>query len=124
MTDTRDSRTYAIIGAAMEVHTILGCGFLEAVYQEAMLLEMTARGIPCVPQVELPVNYKGAVLKATYKADFVCFGEVIVELKALSALGGPEESQVLNYLKASSHRIGLLLNFGTKSLQYKRYVRD
>lgn len=124
MTDTRDPRTYSIIGAAMEVHTVLGCGFLEPVYQEAMLLEMTARGIPCLPQVELPVTYKGTVLRATYKPDFICFDEVIVELKALSALGNPEESQVLNYLKASGHRTGLLLNFGTKSLQYKRYVRD
>ncbi|MBO0700703.1 MAG: GxxExxY protein [Zavarzinella sp.] len=124
MTDMRDSRTYAIIGAAMDVHTVLGCGFLEPVYQEAMLIELEARGIPGRPQLELPVNYKGKLLKATYKPDFVCFEEVIVELKALSALGSPEESQVLNYLKASGHRVGLLLNFGTKSLQYKRYVRD
>ena len=124
MPEMKDPRTFAIIGAAMEVHSILGCGFLEPVYQEAMCLELASRSVPFVPQVELPVKYKGTLLKATYKPDFICFGEVIVELKALSALSGTEESQVLNYLKASGHRIGLLLNFGTTSLQYKRYIRD
>ena len=124
MLDQRDPRTYAIIGAAMEVHSVLGCGFLEAVCQESMALELTSRGVPFIPQFELPVTYKGTLLKATYKPDFVCYESVVVELKALSVLGGVEEAQLLNYLKAMGHQTGLLLNFGTKSLQYKRFVRS
>ena len=117
-----DPRTYAIIGAAMEVHRQLGCGFLEPVYQEAMELELAARSIPYQRQVELSINYQGQLLRNTYRADFVCFETVIVELKALSQIGGIEDAQVLNYLKATGLRIGLLLNFGAKSLQYKRLV--
>jgi GxxExxY protein len=118
----KDPRTYAIIGAAMEVHRQLGCGFLEPVYQEAMLLEMTSRGIAYRAQVQFPVFYKGRRLEASYKPDFVCDESVIVELKALKALSGVEESQVINYLKATGFHVGLLLNFGTSSLQYKRLV--
>jgi GxxExxY protein len=118
----RDPRTYAIIGAAMEVHRQLECGFLEPVFQEAMALEMTSRGIAYRPQVELPVFYKGTRLEAYYKADFVCDESVIVEVKALKALGGVEESQVINYLKATGLYVGLLLNFSATALQYKRLV--
>ena len=100
-----DPRTYAIIGAAMEVHTQLGCGFLEAVYQEAMEIELTARGIPFDRQLDLPVRYKGRTLNTFYQADLLCYGTIIVELKALSQLGGAEEAQVINYLKATGLRI-------------------
>src|SRR5262245_40203402 len=101
MNDERDDpRTYAVIGAAMEVHTQLGCGFLEPVYQEAMEIELAARNIPLRPQVELGVLYKGRPLRSTYVPDFICFENVIVELKALARIGGIEEAQVLNYLKA------------------------
>jgi GxxExxY protein len=120
--DQRDPRTYAVIGAAIEVHRVLGTGFLEAEYHEALTHEFTLRGIPLRCQVELPVRYKTTTLDTIHRADFVCFDSVIVELKALSNTGGTEETQVINYLKATGDEIGLLLNFGNKSLEYQRFV--
>lgn len=120
----KDPQTYAIIGAAMEVHNQLGCGFLEAVYQEAMEVELNARGIPVEREVNLPISYKGTRLSCSYRADFICFNEIVVEIKALSRLTTVETSQVLNYLKATNFLRGLLLNFGEPKLQYERLVRN
>lgn len=122
MKEQRDPRTYAIIGAAMEVHRQLGCGFLEGVYQEALAIELTGRAIPFEREVALTVYYAGTPLNCQYRADFMCYGDVIVELKAVRALTGVDEAQVLHYLKATGKRCGLLLNFGTASLDYKRLV--
>ncbi|SRR6266700_5769316 len=122
VTEKRDERTYAIIGAAMEVHRQLGCGFLEAVYQQALELELSARQVPFLREVELPITYKGRQLASGYRVDFLCYESILVELKALRDLSGVEEAQVLNYLKASGHETGLLLNFGKPSLEYRRFV--
>lgn len=117
-----DSETYAIIGAAMEVHRELGCGFLEVPYQEALAQEFSEGGIPFAREVTLPIIYKGRPLDCLYRADFICYGSVIVELKAIKTISSIEEAQVLNYLKATGHERGLLLNFGAQSLQVKRMV--
>ena len=117
----RDPRTYAIIGAAMAVHQELGRGFLEAVYQEALMREMNAAAIPFLREVDLPIFYKSSPLAIHYRADFVCYSSVIVELKALTCLGGIERSQIINYLKATNYEVGLLLNFGADSLEYERF---
>src|SRR6266436_8264360 len=118
----RDPKTYAIIGAVIEVHKQLGCGFLEPVYQEALAVEFSKRQIPFHREVTLPVFYKEVRLNTPYRVDFICFEGVAVELKALARLSGTEEAQVINYLKASGREIGLLLNFGTRSLEHKRFI--
>jgi GxxExxY protein len=120
--DQRDEQTYAIIGAAIKVHKELGSGFLEAVYQEALTIEFKNAAIPFVKEAVLEIQYLGIPLSIGYRSDFVCFDTVIVEIKAIDRLSGKEEAQLLNYLKASKKPKGLLLNFGNRSLEYKRMV--
>jgi GxxExxY protein len=117
-----DPRTYAIIGAAIEVHRQLGCGFLEPVYQEALAIELANCNVPFRRAPRFPINYKGCRLETYYRPDFTCFDSVVVELKALGQIGSNEASQVLNYLKVTGYHIGLLLNFGTRSLEKRRFV--
>lgn len=118
----KNEQTQAIIGAAMKVHRELGCGFLEHVYQCAFAVELAKQGIPFRREVELPVFYVGEKLDCYYRVDFICYDDVLVELKALVVLSGPEDSQVINYLNASSMSRALLINFGGKSLEFKRFV--
>ncbi len=118
----RDPQTYSIIGAAIEVHRQLGHGFLERVYHQALVIEFTVRSIPFQTEVQLPVSYKEQPLDCCYQADFICYDEVIVELKALERLSGKEEAQVINYLKATGLKRALLINFGSGRLEYKRLV--
>lgn len=118
----KDPQTYAIIGAAMAVHSELGSGFLEAVYQDAMKIELEERRIPALDQIKLNVIYRGRSLESYYKADFICYDTVIVELKAQSEMTVREEAQLFNFLKATRFQRGLLLNFGKSSLQYKRMI--
>ena len=118
----RDERTFKIIGAAMEVHKELGHGFLEAVYQEALGREFSIQSIPFESQPIVELFYKGQSLDKKYQPDFVCYSEVIVEIKALAELTGIEEAQLINYLKATGLKVGLLINFGAKSLEHKRFV--
>ena len=114
---------FKIIGAAIEVHKELGSGFLEAVYQESFEYELAIRDIPFTPQQVLKIKYKNHILEKEYIADLVCFGSILVELKALQKLSPNEESQLLNYLKATGNRVGLLINFGSSGkLEWKRLI--
>ncbi len=114
--------TFAVISAAMEVHTILGPGFLEAVYQTALERELTLRGIPCEKQVKLPVRYKD-ILIGEYVADFIIDGKLIVEIKAVSNFNSQHQAQAMHYLAATGCRLALLLNFGTGSLEHRRVIK-
>jgi GxxExxY protein len=114
--------SYAIVGAAMEVHRILGPGFLEAVYEEALAHELDLRDIPFQKQQRLPVHYKGRAV-GDYVADLVVDDRIILELKAVSKLTPVHEAQAHNYLAATGLRLAILLNFGAASLQQKRIVR-
>ena len=122
MNDKRDDRTYQIIGAALEVHKHLGGGFLEVVYGDALEIEFQERGIPYQREKELQIYYKDRVLPHYYKADFICFDSIVVELKAVENLTVESQAQVLNYLAATGCKVGLLLNFGRRSLEKKRFV--
>jgi GxxExxY protein len=114
---------YAIIGAAIEVHRHLKSGYLEAIYQEAMEIELHARGIPFTSQSPIQVFYKDIPLKKQCVADLICYGQILVELKVLERLSGKEESQLLNYLNATRMKVGLLINFGdTGRLDWHRFV--
>lgn len=117
-----DPQTYQIIGAAMSVHTELGCGFLERVYKAALPIEFESRGIIFAREVELPIEYKKRRLPLDYKVDFLCFQEVLVEVKAVDAIHPQHVAQVINYLKASKLKRALLLNFGATSLEHRRIV--
>ena len=108
----------------MEVHKELGCGFLEPVYQEALEREFVIQKISYQSQPFVEIKYKGKALIKKYQPDFMCYEDIIVEIKALSGLSGNEEAQTLNYLKATGCEIGLLINFGTRSLEYKRLIHS
>lgn len=111
---------FSLVGAAIEVHKHIGCGFTEPVYQEAFEEELRLRGIPFEREKVINVTYKGKVLSKSFRPDFVCYDKIIVELKAVSEFTDEHISQVYNYLKASGFKLGLLVNFGTTSLKYKR----
>ena len=120
----KDPQTHAILGAAMEAHRRLGHGFLEAVYQAALAIEFVDREIEFRAEVALPLHYKGKLLTCSYRADFICFESVLVETKAIAELTGADRGQVTNALRATGLSRGLLINFGTRSLQYERLVLD
>ncbi len=118
-----EDETYAIVGAALDVYHRLGVGFAEPIYQEALEIEFELRNIPFEREKLLQVSYKGRQLKKEHKADFLSFGQIIVELKAQTAITTIDWSQVINYLKASNLRIGLIFNFGhPRFLEKKRLI--
>jgi GxxExxY protein len=114
---------FAIVGAAMEVHSELGPGFLEPIYHEAMEIEIKAREIPFESQKRLQIRYKNQFLSKEYIADMICYGKIIVEFKALDVLSSRDDSQIINYLKATGMRVGVLINFGSHGkLEWRRLV--
>ena len=114
---------YKIIGCAMKVHAELGCGFLEAVYQEALEIMFAKNGIPYQREPRLQIDFMGQILKKTYSPDFICYDKIIVELKAQNELIGINRAQTISYLCASKMSLGLLINFGAEHLQHERFVR-
>jgi GxxExxY protein len=115
---------FAVLGACFEVYNEMGCGFLEAVYQECLEIELGLRNIPFKPQEALLLKYKNRQLQQTYVPDFICFDKIIVEIKAVSELDDGHRAQVHNYLKATGFRLALLVNFGRPGkVQYERIVR-
>lgn len=112
--------TYEIVGAAMEVHKQLGCGFTEKAYQDALAQEFVLRGIPFEREVRMQIVYKGVTLESDYIPDFVCYGKIIVELKAVEELTSMHQSQAINYAHVADMKVALLINFGAESLEYER----
>lgn len=110
---------YAISGCAFEVHRELGCGFLEEVYQEAMERELTLKHVPFEPQKKLNIAYKGVLMNKYYVADLYCYDSIIVEIKSVQSLTDVHKAQVINYLKATGCKVGMLINFGAKSCEIK-----
>lgn len=114
--------SYQIIGICMNIHSTLGNGFLEAVYSEVLEKELMKNNIPYQREVKIDLFFNGEKLDKKYKADFVCFDHIILEIKAVSFIHENFTKQTLNYLKASNKKLGLLINFGEKSLKYKRII--
>ena len=114
--------SYDIIGAAMKVHSTLGCGFSEKVYHDALAVEFSRGKIPFQREVELHVVYNNVTLPTTFIPDFICYGKIIVELKAVKELDDINRSQTYNYAKVAGFQLALLINFGESSLVYERYV--
>jgi GxxExxY protein len=115
---------FQIMGAAIEVHKVLGNGFLESVYEEAMTIEANERKIPYNRQVRLPIYYKGKLLEKEFIADFIAFDKIIVEFKSIHKITMIEEAQIINYLKATGMRVGLIINFGSVGkLEWKRFIK-
>jgi GxxExxY protein len=116
-----EEETYQIIGAAMKVHSVLGPGFTEKVYQEALAIEFAERNIPFVREKEIHAVYKGVVLQSTFIPDFICYDKIIVELKAVKELDDVHRSQAINYAKVAGYKLSLLINFGKPSLDKERF---
>jgi len=118
-----EQETHQILGACFEVYREKGCGFVEPVYQECLELELVSQGIEFLAQKEIGLSYKGQPLKQAYRADFVCYGKVIVEIKAVSVLTDEHRAQLMNYLRASGIKVGLLINFGHyPGVEHERFV--
>lgn len=114
--------SYRIIGSCMTVHKKLGSGFLDSVYMEAMEIQFNEDSIPCIKETKLRILYDDKLMDKYFKADFLCFDKIIVELKATPFIHSNDVAQVLNYLKATGLKLGILVNFGEKSLAYKRII--
>ncbi len=115
--------SYKIMGACFEVYNHIECGFDEPIYQECLEIDFRLRDLPCVPQVSLPITYKGQLLEKYFKPDFCCYEKIILEIKSVSALDEAHRSQVHNYLKATGFKVGLLVNFGARrELEHERIV--
>ena len=114
--------TYKIIGAAMKVHSTLGCGFTEKVYQDALEVELQKQGIPYLREPRLHVSYEGIILATTFEPDFICYEKIILELKAVRDIEDMHRAQVMNYAKVGGFKVALLLNFGDVLLQHERFA--
>ena len=115
--------SYKIMGACFEVYKQVGCGFLEAVYQECLALEFGNQKIPFMEQPKLKLEYKGRILHQTYQPDFICYDEIVIELKTAKKIADEHRAQVINYLKATGKKLGILVNFGCHpQIEYERFV--